>query len=194
MEFRGAQAAALPPGQYFDTYFTFIAAATGVSQDSIKGVSAGRVSGSEVNERQYFKAITLQQGKKEPMLRELIDRLIQTGQVEFDGEYTIEWTDPTSVNPQDKAAIEFLQERTNALRLQTETIDEVRERKAMPPLPDGAGEEILPQPGQFGPTTEGAANQEEPFNQATKPAEPETTEKTPPAAPDDRLFDKVLGE
>lgn len=194
MEFRGAQAAALPPGQYFDTYFTFIAAATGVSQDSIKGVSAGRVSGSEVNERQYFKAITLQQGKKEPMLRELIDRLIQTGQVEFDGEYTIEWTDPTSVNPQDKAAIEFLQERTNALRLQTETIDEVRERKAMEPLPDGAGKEILPQPGQFGPTTQGAANQEEPFNQATKPAKPETTEKTPPAAPDERLFDKVLGE
>ncbi len=194
IEFVGAQQAALNPSSYFDTYFTFIAAATGVSQDSIKGVSAGRVSGSEVNERQYFKAITLQQGKKEPMLRELIDRLIQTGQVSFDGEYTIEWTDPTSVNPQDKAAIEFLQERTNALRLQTETIDEVRERKAMPALPDGAGETILPQPGQFGnPTTEGAANQEEPSRQKMEPEEPETTQKTPPA-PDSRLFDKVLGE
>jgi hypothetical protein len=169
--FVGSQQAALNPGSYFDTYFTFIAAATSVSQDTIKGVSAGRVSGSEVNERQYFKAISLQQRKKEPMLRELIDRLIQTGQVEFSGDYFIEWVDPFEVNPQDKAAMEFLQERTNVLRGQTETIDEVRARKGMPPLPEDGGKMRLTQPGQFGLAPEGQANQEAPSRQPTSPEE-----------------------
>lgn len=173
MRFEGAQASALNPGSYFDTYFTFIAAATGVSQDTIKGVSAGRVSGSEVNERQYFKSITLQQRKKEPMLRELIDRLIQTGQVEFSGDYFIDWIDPFMVNPQDKASIEYLQERTNALRGQTETVDEVRARKGMPPLPNGEGKHLQLQPGQFGsPAVVGAANQQGTGKPSDNPGDP----------------------
>jgi len=183
--FVGTQAQALNPSSYFDTYFTFIAAATGVATDTIKGVSAGRVTGSEVNERQYFKAITLQQRKKEPLLRELIDRLIQTGQVDFDGEYLVEWVDPFSVNPQDKAAIEFLEERTNALRMQSEYIDEVRKRKGMKPLPDGEGAMLMPQPGQFGgiPTQGGAPNQQAPERQPTEP-------ETPTSA--DLLFEEAL--
>lgn len=171
--FVGSQGTALNPLSYFDTYFAFLSAATSVTADFIKGVSAGRVTGNEAGERKYFKVISLLQHKKESMLRELIDRLIQTGQVDFDGEYLIEWTDPFEVNPQDKASIEYLEERTNALRLQSETIDEVRARKGMPPLPDGAGEGLLPQPGQFGsPSTGGAANQEEPAE--TRPPEQPT--------------------
>jgi hypothetical protein len=187
--FVGSQQAALNPGSYFDTYFTFIAAATSVSQDTIKGVSAGRVSGSEVNERQYFKAISLQQRKKEPMLRELIDRLIQTGQVEFSGDYFIEWIDPFEVNPQDKAAMEFLQERTNVLRGQTETIDEVRGRKGMSPLPKDEGKIRLTQPGQFGLAPEGQANQEKPSKQ---PTAPEEMSKSPEEQnQDESLFDRL---
>lgn len=187
MDFRGAQAAALNPGSYFDTYFTFIAAATSVSQDTIKGVSAGRVSGSEVNERQYFKAISLQQRKKEPMLRELIDRLIQTGQVDFEGEYEIEWVDPFEVNPQDKASIEYLQERTNALRGQTEYIDEVRKRKGMLPLPNKEGERLQMMPGQFGsPTVQGAANQQGTSEPSDNPGDP-----TQNAPDEESLFEKV---
>jgi len=185
-QFVGAQAATLDPNTYFDMYFTFIAAGTGVAKDSISGVSAGRVTGSESNERKYFKAISLHQNQKEPMLRELIDRIIQTRQVVFDGEYRIDWVDPFEVNPQDKASIEFLQERTNALRLQTETIDEVRARKALDPLPDGKGEELLPQPGQQNPTTAGAANQETPSRQATTPEAPEED--------DESLFNRIKND
>ncbi len=172
IEFVGSEGAALNPATYFDTYFTFISAATNITADYIKGVGAGRVTGNEAGERKYFKAISLLQHQKEVVLREIIDRLIQTGQVQFDGDYFIDWVDPFEVNPQDKASIEYLQERTNALRLQSETIDEVRARKALPPLPDGAGEQLLPQPGQFGstdPTIKGANNQEEPS--ATRPPE-----------------------
>lgn len=187
VQFVGAQASALNPTSYFDVYYTFVAAGTRVAADVIKGVSAGRISGSEVNERGYFKSITGQQKPKETMAREVIDRLIQTGQVEFDGEYIIEWIDPFTVNPQDRSAMEFLNERTNVLRLQTETPDEVRKRKQMGPLPDGKGKELVKMPGQApsGTSPEGGGlqnqggppNQENPSRQPTEPEERDS-EKT----------------
>lgn len=194
IEFVGSQGVALNPVTYFDAYFSFISGATSVTADFIKGISAGRVTGNEAGERKYFKVISLLQHKKESMLRELIDRLIQTGQVEFDGEYFIDWVDPFEVNPQDRASIEYLQERTNALRLGTETIDEVRARKGMEPLPDGAGAMIMPQPGQFAsPSTQGAANQENPAE--TRPPEQPTENPAEQgqsvATEEETLFEKV---
>ena len=180
--FEGAKDAMVNPSTYFDVYFTFIAAATGVSKSTIMGVSAGRVMGSESDERQYFKAITLQQHKKEPMLTELIDRLIQTGQVEFNGDYEINWVDPFEVNPQDKAAIEFMEERTNALKTYM-TINERRALEGLDPLPDDQGEALMLQPGQ-NPTWGGTANQTSPERGET---EPENTEK-----PESTLLDRVL--
>lgn len=121
------------------------------------------------------------------MLRELIDRLIQTGQVDFEGEYEIEWVDPFEVNPQDKASIEYLQERTNALRGQTEYIDEVRKRKGMLPLPNKEGERLQMMPGQFGsPTVQGAANQQGTSEPSDNPGDP-----TQNAPDEESLFEKV---
>jgi len=99
-EFAGAKGSALNPTTIVDMYFTNIAAATGVAKNSLQGISGGRVTGGESDERQYFKSITLQQNMIEPTLRELIDRLIQTGQIVFTGEYEVEWIDPFEVNPQ----------------------------------------------------------------------------------------------
>jgi len=171
-KFAGAEGKTLNPNTYADMYFTFIAAATGVATDTIKGVSAGRVSGSEVNERQYYKNISLHQHQKEPFLNTLIEKLIQTGQVEFDGEFSIAWVDPFEVNPQDKASIEFLQARTQALQTYM-TINEIRELNGLDPLPEG-GDVLMLQPGQMaGGSSEPAPNQE-------KPASPEEPEEGSP--------------
>lgn len=179
----GAEGAALNPSSYFDTYYTFIAAATGVAKDTIQGVSAGRVTGSEVNERQYFKSITLQQHQKEPLLNELINRLVATGQVEHDGDYVIEWIDPFEVNPQDKAAIEFLEARTIATMGPYMTVNEARQKMGLPPLPDERGEQLITLPGQMGnPALGGPENQEGP----TSPEESEG-EKV-----EQGMMDKVL--
>lgn len=166
-KFVGAQDSVLNPNTYFDMYFTFIAAATGVAKDTLQGVSAGRVTGSEVNERQYYKSISLHQSQKEPLLRELINRLIQTGQVEFSGDYEIEWVDPFEVNPQDKAAIEFMKARTTALQTY-KTINEVRKENGMEPI-DG-GDVLMSQPGQqWGGGSTPAPNQQEPESAETEP-------------------------
>lgn len=182
-KFVGAEGKTLNPNTYFDMYFTFIAAATGVAKDTIKGVSAGRVTGSEVNERQYYKSISLQQNQKIPFLRELIDRIIQTGQVEFDGEYVIEWVDPFEVNPQDKAAIEFMKEKTNALKTYM-TVNERRALENLPPLDGPEGEMLMLQPGQ-NPFTSGPENQQNPVPSETEPEEPGENESS--------LLDTTIG-
>jgi len=171
-EFVGAEGKTLDPNTYFNMYFTFIAAGTGVASDSIKGVSSGRVTGSEVNERQYYKSISLHQNQKEPMLRELIDRIIQTKQVkDAPPDYDIEWVDPFEVNPQDKAAIEFMQTRTIALKTWI-TIDEARAIDHLDPLPDGLGEVLMSMPGQMaGEGGEPAPNQKKPTETTTEPEE-----------------------
>lgn len=181
--FAGAADQVQNPSTFFDSYFTFIAAATGVAKDTIQGVSAGRVTGSEVNERQYFKSITLQQHKKEPLLRDLIDRLIATGQITYSGEYVIDWVDPFEVNPQDKAAIEFMEERTVNLKNYM-TINEIREMMNLPPREDG--DVLMLMPGQMNPEgSTPAPNQEEPNSAETEPEEGSPSEST--------LLDRVLG-
>lgn len=183
-KFVGAEGAVLNPNTYFDMYFTFIAAATGVAKDSIQGVSAGRVTGSESNERQYYKSIGLHQNQKEPMLRELIDRIIQTGQVEFDGEYEIEWIDPFEVNPQDKAAIEFMVGR-NLAQKSWWTVNEKRAAEGMEPIE--GGDELALLPGQFNPQEpQQAPNQEEPSPTETEPEEGTPSEST--------LLDRLIEE
>ncbi len=175
-KFEGAAGAVLNPNTYFDMYFTFVAAATGVAKDSISGISAGRVTGNESNERKYFKAITLQQNQKESMLRELIDRIIQTGQVsEASAEYDIEWIDPFEVNPQDKASIEFMETRTLALKTWL-TINEKRGMQGLPPHKDG--DVLASLPGMVTQGSEPAPNQKEPTSTKTEPEETENNEST----------------
>ena len=176
-KFVGAEGAVLNPNTYFDMYFTFIAAGTGVAKDTIQGVSAGRVTGSEVNERQYYKSISLHQNQKEPLIRELVDRIIQTGQVsDPPAQYVIEWVDPFEVNPQDKAAIEFMETRTTALKTWI-TINEARALDHLEPIDDG--DVLMRMPGQgAGAGGESAPNQEEPTATTTEPEETNPSEST----------------
>ena len=118
------------------------------------------------------------------MLRELINRLIQTGQVEFDGEYTIDWVDPFEVNPQDSAAIAFMVERTTALQTY-KTINEIRKEKGLKPLPEG--NVLMLQPGQFGPG--GFGGQSTPTQKEPKRGETEPEESN---EPESTLLDTVL--
>lgn len=182
-QFVGAEGEVLNPNTYFDMYFAFIAAATGVAKDSVQSTSAGGAVGSEAKERQYFKSLSLQQNQKEPMLRELIDRLIQTGQIEYSGEYLVEWIDPFEVNPQDKSAMAFMDARTTVLEMQYMTVNEIRKIKGLPPI-EGY-DIILGLPGQMVPGgSEPAPNQKEPEAGET---EPEETNK-----PESTLLDKTL--
>lgn len=150
IEFIGVQDVTLNPAPYNEMAIWNLSMATRIPQDILKGVSAGRITGSEVNERAYFKFIKSEQSNVEPIVRELIDRLIDTGQVTHRDErrtsptkdYRIEWNYPQLIHERDQATIEYLKERAQAERLRYRTIDEVRAKSEdeLGPLPDGQGE------------------------------------------------------
>lgn len=171
-KFAGAQAAALNPTAYNDMAFTNFATGTRISQDILKGVSAGRVSGSEVNERSYIRFIGTQQNQSKFVPRELIDILRATGQVEFDGDYVLEFLSAFQINQQDEAAIGFMQARENELKLTYMTLNEVRVLNGLPDVE--GGEVVVGRAGQSSPERppDFPSNQNNPSPTGGEPEDP----------------------
>ena len=145
VEFIGGQAVITDPGQYNELAMNMMAMASRIPKDMLKGASAGTVAGSEVNERSYWNFITSEQSLVEPVVRELIDRLIDTGQIEHvdkrrnepTKDYEIKWNYPEIVSEKDRATIDFLQERTKAQSLDYLTVNERRDKESKPPVEGG---------------------------------------------------------
>jgi hypothetical protein len=164
IEFVGVQDVTLNPDPYNTMAAWNLAMASRIPQDVLKGVSAGRITGSEVNERAYFKFINAEQSSVEPIVRELIDRLIDTGQIEYGDQrrggvtknYIIEWNYPQLTPEQSQAQINYLNSRAQTERLEYMTIDEVRAKEdpPLPPLPEGKGDVCVGVPGE-GPQARG---------------------------------------
>jgi len=198
IEFIGVQDVTLNPNPYNEMAAWNLSMASRIPQDILKGVSAGRITGSEVNERAYFKFINAEQSNVEHIVRELIDRIIETGQVKYeDGrrrdptkEYIIKWNYPQLTPELSQAQIDFLTQRAQTERLEYMTINEVR-AKADPPLPPLENEEdgntvlgilMYSKGGEF---SEFASNPE-------RRTEEKTTEDTEDA--EDALNNTILGE
>lgn len=151
VEFKGVQGVQLDPSPYFEKAMQAISTATRIPMDVLIGVSAGRITGSEVNERAYFKFISSEQSMVEPIVRELIDRLIDTGQIRYGDarrgvpskDYDIEWFSGFSINEVDEARVKLWE--STAMKNKTEymKLDEVRDIDKLPPLSDDKGEVVL---------------------------------------------------
>lgn len=152
IDFKGVQNVTLNPDPYIKVAFESFSLGSRIPQDIFKGASAGRMTGSEFNERNYYKYISAEQSTKDSVVREVIDRLIATGQIELadarkrlgtDTEYVFEWASAYVLNEVDQTRI-YLWEST-AYKNYTEvmTVDEIRALKELDPLPDGEGEVVL---------------------------------------------------
>jgi hypothetical protein len=151
IDFVGVQGVTLNPDPYVNVAFESFSLGSRIPQDIFKGVSAGRITGSEFNERNYYKYISSEQNSKTPVVRDLIDRLLATGQVEpadgrvkFTGsEYTVEWKSAFELNDVDQTRIMLWKSSTYKNFGSFMTIDEIRALQKLPPLPDGKGEVVL---------------------------------------------------
>lgn len=164
IDFKGVQQVTLNPEPYNEMAAWNLSMASRIPQDILKGVSAGRITGSEVNERAYFKFINAEQSNAEHIVRELIDRIIETGQVHHEDrrrgeptkEYVIEWNYPQLTPELSQAQVDFLTQRAQTERLEYMTIDEVRAKAGLPPLEDAEIGELVLGPlmytrGEFSP-------------------------------------------
>uniref|UniRef100_A0A6M3LZ88 Anti-CBASS protein Acb1-like N-terminal domain-containing protein n=1 Tax=viral metagenome TaxID=1070528 RepID=A0A6M3LZ88_9ZZZZ len=145
VKFVGLEGATVNPEEYVEMAYGSMATGSRIAQDLLKGVSAGAVTGSEVNLREYAKLISNEQSDVEDVPLELIRRLMETGQVDFDYEnrgFALEWGSAFELNELDSARV-HLQE-SMALKNDTEymTLNEVRDKAGVGPLDEG-GDTVL---------------------------------------------------
>jgi len=177
-KFEGAQGRALDPQPFFHTNLEQIAAGSGVPEPILRGAQAGALTGSEVNQQQYYKVISRIQASLEPTIRWIVDHMYAAGQIKGLGSsiadtlpakvrrwikhdvqpklesltYKIEWVSAFELTELDEANAELLKERANETRLQYMTIDEVRKMNELEPLPNGEGASLQkkqPSPIEF---------------------------------------------
>jgi hypothetical protein len=152
LEFKGVQNVTLNPDPYVKVAFESFSLGSRIPQDIFKGVSAGRITGSEFNERNYYKYISSEQNSKTPVVRELIDRLLATEQVEssdgrvkisVDVEYTVLWTSAFELNEVDQTRISLWKSTTYKNYGAFMMVDEIRALEKLPPLSDGKGQIVI---------------------------------------------------
>jgi len=142
LDFKGLAGRALDPSPYYEAIMESISIGSGIPLAILRGAQAGALSGSEVNEREYFKVISDFRTLYEPCIWELIDRLMETGQIRKVNDYRVVWPGGVELSEKDRASVELQLAQARALKLQYCTVDEVRAEEDKEPLPDKAGEVV----------------------------------------------------
>jgi phage-related protein (TIGR01555 family) len=153
LEFKGVSGVALDPTPFFKTNVEQIAIATGIPQAKLVGAQAGAVTGSEVNMQDYYKVVSRCQSALEDVVRWIIDRLSESGQIKLVSSstamdyrhktarnYLVEWNSAFELSEESEAQIENTHTQANSNKLKYMSKDEVRAEEGLDPLPDGAGE------------------------------------------------------
>jgi hypothetical protein len=100
-----------------------------------------------VNDREYWGGIAALQKLAEPIIWELVDRLIETGQISFKygkrRDYRVVWPAGFELTESAKAAIELQLAQARNLKCNWKTVDEVRAEEDLPSLPNGEGNFVL---------------------------------------------------
>jgi hypothetical protein len=147
LDFKGVAGRALNPEPYYLPVLESIAAGSGVPLAILRGAQAGALTGSEVNEREYFKLISDAQSRYEPAVRQLIDALIECGQIQFKWktrrDYRIVWLGGAELSEKDRASVRLQEAQARNLETNWKTVDEIRAEEELEALPDKAGEVVL---------------------------------------------------
>lgn len=145
VKFVGLEGATVEPKEYVDMAYARIATGSRIAQDLLKGVSAGAVTGSETNLREYAKLISNEQSDVEDVPIELIRRLMETGQVDFDYEdkaFALEWGTAFEIDELDQARVGLQESMARKHETEFLKLDEVRDRAGEKPLDEG-GDVVL---------------------------------------------------
>jgi len=143
LEFKGVAGAALNPAPYIEPVLDNLSIGTGIPKAMLRGAQAGALAGSETNRYEYSMKIGSEQLLVEPEPRELINRLLGTGQLVFEGNYVIDWGSAFELSEKDKAVIERDLAIARRSKSMYKMVDEIRDEEKLLPLPGGAGQVVL---------------------------------------------------
>jgi phage-related protein (TIGR01555 family) len=143
LDFKGVAGKALNPEPYVKPVVESLSCGSRIPEAILRGAQAGALTGSEVNEREYFGFISSLQALYEPYIWNLIERLMKTGQIRRVNDYRIVWRSGLELSEKDKAAVELQKAQTLNFKTSWLTVDEIRALEGKDPLPDGAGNLVL---------------------------------------------------
>lgn len=137
IEFKGLAGRALDPMNYYLPIMENISAGTGIPLAILRGVQAGALTGSEVNQQEYYGLVSDEQSGYETGIRTLINVIrkfteTETGKQKTDTpqtdkqEFTFEWLGGFELDEKKKAEIEQLEIQTLVAKAQFMTRNEVR--------------------------------------------------------------------
>jgi hypothetical protein len=179
LEFKGFAAATLNPINYYQIALETLSMGSGIPEPVLKGSQAGAITGSEINERAYFKVISDEQTDFEYVIRDLVDSILlylELSSEEDPLDYKIVWKPSYEPTQKEKAELDFLNAQTAEKELLCKTVDEVRkDRFKLPALPDKAGEVVI-----------GLSKPSQPQSPAAKPATQQGAQESPAPAIEDK--------
>jgi len=183
-DFKGAAGRTLNPDPYYKAIMEYISCGCGIPEAILRGVQAGQLTGSEVNERTYFKLVSDAQSRYERGIRDLIDRLIETGQIRYKWNvnrgYKIRWLGAFEMNEKDKADVELRLAQARSWATDWKTVDELRAEEGLDPLPDATeGKTVLGLAGLRQKTQTGMSKQIDVLPSPSAPAGADSAEDNP---------------
>jgi hypothetical protein len=140
----GFEGRSLNPMNYYLPIMENISAGTGVPLAILRGVQAGALTGSEVNQQEYYGLISDEQSGYEEGIRQLIKAIPQFQKLT---DYTFNWQGGFELDEQKKAQIDLTVAQTLQIKGQWHTKNELRkmEDPNLPDLPNGEGKVLLGQ-------------------------------------------------
>jgi len=140
LEFKGTSGAALDPRHYSSIMTESLSTGSFIPEPMLRGAQAGALTGSEVNEREYFKFISDQQSKYEPNLRQLINKILVAcfgSDPEDLPQYKIIWEPSFELTDDEKATVEVKRAQVQEIRSNWLTVNEIRKEEGLPEIPGG---------------------------------------------------------
>jgi len=131
----GAKGRVLAPEEFIDPIMRSISMGASIPKQKLEGTEAGAVTGSEVNQREYYKYVSGQQKLYEAqMVGPLVDKLLEIGQVKPDVDYVIEWASAFQLDLATEAAAKLADAQAASVELRYMTVDEVRAKRNLKPI------------------------------------------------------------
>lgn len=119
IKFEGAAGRALNPTSYFEAAMKCVASSLNLPYALIVGVQAGQVTGSETNLVDYYSDIhTVQALEIQPVLEDIYDRLMDTGQLPK-AEYETVWNPLFEMDEKDKVEIEKMEAERDKILIES---------------------------------------------------------------------------
>ena len=126
LEFKGLEGRALDPLNYYLAPMEHISAGTGIPLAILRGVQAGALTGSEVNQMEYYGLISDEQTGYEDGIRQLIDIILKVIGGEEAPEYTFNWLGGFEMDELKQAELERTKAETLQIQGQWHTKNELR--------------------------------------------------------------------